>query len=481
MNKKSKIIILVSLLLITSLLLIACDGTLEEIMSMESIIKEPNFEGIIEEINDNSLLIKTEDSKVSSDLISVLLSSKLKEIYNPNYKIGDEVVVYYDGSIAESYPAQVQSHVVLVKELDKLEDNFVNKFAYKTAAEILKDNSSYSPLSLHLALSLATTGSDGETNTELTDLLGLSEDKINENIEKLLTKLQHEGKDSKLLIANSLWMQKNIDGQEIMFDENFIKNAEKHFNAEMFLIDFNTARAGKEMSKWISDKTNKLLEPEIETKEGQIASIMNTIYFKDKWISPFESTLTKVDKFTKEDLSQVELDFMHQSIHSKYYKSDDWTKSNLLFDNGGEMFFVLPNENVSLKDLLTEENLSSILENDNGNIEEVNWSLPKFTADSEFELIPMLKKLGVETPFTSKANFSKMVNNADIHISSIQQGNKIIVEEGGVEAAAYTNISFNLMSAVIEEPVDFKLDKPFLYGITSEDGTLLFIGVYQGE
>lgn len=480
MNKKMKIVLL-SFLLITSLLLTACDGTLEGIISIEQMSKEPNFTGVIEEISDNSLLIKTEDSKVSSDLISVSLNSKSKEFYNPDYKIGDEVIVYYDGLIAESYPAQVQAYVVIVKEIDKLQSNFVNKFAYKTAPEILKENSSYSPLSLHLALSLATTGSDGETNTELTNLLGLPEDEINENIDELLTKLQYDEEDSKLLIANSLWMQKDIAGQEIIFNDDFIKNAEEYFNAEMFLIDFNTARAGKEMSKWISDKTNKLLEPEIKTGEDQIASIINTIYFKDKWISPFEPTLTQLDKFTKKDLSQVELEFMHQSIYSKYYKTDEWTKANLLFTNGGEMFFVLPGNDVNLEDLLTEENLSSILENDNGNIEEVNWSLPKFTADSEFELIPVLNKLGIKTSFTSKANFSKMVNNVDIHISNIQQGNKLVIEEGGVEAAAYTNVSFDLTSISTEQPVDFILDKPFLYGITAEDGTLLFIGVYQGE
>lgn len=74
---------------------------------------KPRFSGVVVEINDDiSILVKAKENdpiNKSSDLISVSLDVKMSDVSvkGRDFDIGDEVTVYYDGTIAESYPAQV--------------------------------------------------------------------------------------------------------------------------------------------------------------------------------------------------------------------------------------------------------------------------------------------------------------------------------------------------------------------------------------
>lgn len=80
-------------------------------MTMNDIYKKPNVIGLVLEVNENSILIlvsETEDEFKSSDKISVSLDVKLKDSMT-DFKPFDVVNVFYDGKIAESYPAQINT------------------------------------------------------------------------------------------------------------------------------------------------------------------------------------------------------------------------------------------------------------------------------------------------------------------------------------------------------------------------------------
>ncbi len=69
---------------------------------MDSIIEnEPSITGIVNDTNENSILINNEDGEYR-----VSLNVENKDSMT-HFSIGDEVVVYYDGTIAESYPMQI--------------------------------------------------------------------------------------------------------------------------------------------------------------------------------------------------------------------------------------------------------------------------------------------------------------------------------------------------------------------------------------
>ena len=73
-------------------------------------IEEYSFKGIIAEINENSILVEineNEEEYKSSDLIYITITDKIKD--NNQFKIGDEIEIFYDGLIKESYPAQISN------------------------------------------------------------------------------------------------------------------------------------------------------------------------------------------------------------------------------------------------------------------------------------------------------------------------------------------------------------------------------------
>lgn len=87
------------LALICVLSLVGCNNR-----SMNYIIaNEPSITGIVKETNDNSILIENEDGEC---WVSLNVENKDSMTH---FSIGDEVVVYYDGNVAESYPMQINT------------------------------------------------------------------------------------------------------------------------------------------------------------------------------------------------------------------------------------------------------------------------------------------------------------------------------------------------------------------------------------
>ena len=72
--------------------------------SMNYIIEnEPSITGIVNEADEVSILIKNEEGEYR-----VSLNVENKDSMT-RFNIGDEVVVYYDGNVAESYPMQINT------------------------------------------------------------------------------------------------------------------------------------------------------------------------------------------------------------------------------------------------------------------------------------------------------------------------------------------------------------------------------------
>lgn len=128
------------LCLVTALVLIT--GCSKE-MNMDKVLNEPNFVGVVTEVNEHSILVKVnedEDDIRSSDLMSVSLDVEIDDSIT-DFNIGDEVRVYYDGMIAESYPAQINKvYAIMLVDLsgnqsDKHTDKFVGDYNVEGQSE----------------------------------------------------------------------------------------------------------------------------------------------------------------------------------------------------------------------------------------------------------------------------------------------------------------------------------------------------------
>lgn len=94
-----------AIILSLTLVLIGCNNR-----SMNYIIEnEPSLVGIVEEVYDNSIIIYIEnDGYPNGANCEVSLDVENTDSFT-DVSVGDEVVVYYDGEIAESDPLQINT------------------------------------------------------------------------------------------------------------------------------------------------------------------------------------------------------------------------------------------------------------------------------------------------------------------------------------------------------------------------------------
>jgi serine protease inhibitor len=109
----------------------------------------------------------------------------------------------------------------------------------------------------------------------------------------------------------------------------------------------------------------------------------------------------------------------------------------------------------------------------------VNQSIPKFDVTSQIDLRAGLQALGVTDVFDpALSDYTPMTTDrSDIFLSKAQHDALVIIDEEGVEAAAYTVLANPGASMPPQAEIDFVVDRPFLFLITGADGLPLFIGM----
>ena len=72
------------------------------------------------------------------------------------------------------------------------------------------------------------------------------------------------------------------------------------------------------MTKWIKEKTNGTLAPEMELDPETMLSIINTLYLKDEWTDRFDKNSTADGTFTKANGEKVTCSFMNAKESGLY-------------------------------------------------------------------------------------------------------------------------------------------------------------------
>lgn len=371
---------------------------------------------------------------------------------------------------------------IQIWEENPMDDKFleaVTDFSYETTSTLLANttgNQNYSPLSLYYALALAATGAEGETANQFYDLLGVdSNEELSVQCGNLYRRLYTDNEIGQLKIANSLWMQEGTP-----FYKDFVSNAVEQFYASSYSVDFGDKATGKAMGQWISDNTNGVLSPEFNTSPDNLMSIINTIYYYDQWWDEFYEKDTAADTFYLANGQTTTCDFMNATRLGSGLQKDGYTLSSLGLMNGGRMVFVLPDEGVSPQSLLsTPEQVGDLFveENSYESFSKVVWKVPKFKFTSTLHLAEPLQQLGLTDAFSENADFSSITEQST-GIGAIQQQSSIGINEKGVEVASYTYLDYGA-GGDPDETIYMVLDRPFIYGIVSSEGNLLFVGICE--
>ncbi len=381
----------------------------------------------------------------------------------------------------EAYNFEEGQDIHKIMEENPVSDRFMKslrKFSYETSVKIFEDsqgNMNYSPLSLFYSLAMATSGAEGETLEEMLSLLNVDDKKfLSEQSGNYFRNLYYDNDIGKLKVANSLWMN-----EDVLWKEPFIENAAKNFYADIFQMDFKDSLTQTAMKEWIKENTQGTLEPEVELDPKQILSILNTVYYYDEWTDKFDENQTKDDIFYVTSKDNVSVPFMHSIYGSSLFtKGENFLRAGLQLKNQGRMVFVLPDEGIDPKDLMsTPDKMRMTFEEGTDGFGEVIWEIPKFSFHSKINVKDYLKKLGLSSPFEENANFSAITDQI-AYISDIVQETHIGIDEKGVKASSYTQINY-VGAAQPKDKAEMILNRPFLYGILSPEGNLIFVGICE--
>ncbi|XP_063903625.1 antichymotrypsin-2-like [Zophobas morio] len=353
-------------------------------------------------------------------------------------------------------------------------------FSAKLYQEMLKsseENFLVSPFSAEVIFALVETGAKNETAAELRKSLQLPEEsKIKEEFKKLLSDFIVHNENYIVATANKVYIRDNFP-----IKEEFKTIATNYFSSYLENINFkNGTAAAQTINKWIEEQTDNKIRDLITSdalSEATAAVLINALYFKARWLTPFFLPSTRKNKFHLKAGKFVEVDTMYEVLTEyKYFENAELNAKflEMPFENEeATMTFVLPNEIDGLEKL--ESQINKVFEPQNFEKVYVNVSVPKFKIESTVDFKQVLQNLGVKKAFIEgEADFSGISDNKLV-ISDALQKTFIDVNEQGVEAAASTYIRLVEYFGLDAPTKDFHANHPFIYYIKVK-GFVLFAG-----
>lgn len=368
-----------------------------------------------------------------------------------------------------------EEETAILEAVERFSYHFINEYA----KQVEKDNYCISPLGVSSVMSMLLNGAESTTYIQLQNVLGYEDfelNSVNAYFQKLYEGLKNVDPSSSCLNANSLWTK---EGFSLLSD--FVKTNELYYDA--VLKDnqpFNTETV-EVVNSWCEEKTNGKITEFISSSEITDLKVLllNALYFRGKWLSPFSKENTQNRSFQLVDGSSVEVPTMY--IENKAAlggQNDEVTLVSLGFGNGSFFaYFFLPTDpHNSIDNILSNLSQEKWEEWKNDiRICELQLSLPRFTITGGCQLKGILNAMGITDLFTDIADLSKMSDNL-VYLNTIKQMTSFTVDEEGVEGSAVTGsglISASGGLSILQ--VDF--NRPFGF-ILSEisTGTILFAG-----
>ena len=356
-------------------------------------------------------------------------------------------------------------------------------FAFDLLKQIVKEqpdaNVFISPFSVSTVLQMVGNGAAGETRTEMQDVLktaGLPAGTLNEacrNLNQSLTSLP----DATLNLADGIWYQNGIQLKPAFVAEN-----KSYFLAELAGVDFGKPKSADTINSWAEKKTRGKIKDVVQFPFPPLTRVIlaNAIYFKGKWVKPFDKSQTRPQVFHLPG-GEEQAPLMWQRGHFNYQEGAGFQAVQLPYAGGRlQMCVFLPAANSNPAKLLAD--LNSATWRDKIQPQFMNregaLALPRFKLNYDVELNNPLKALGMRSAFTPAADFSVMADEP-LCISAVKQKSFVDVNEEGTEAAAVTTVGMTAL-AIMEpvKPFEMIVDRPFFFVIEdSQTQSILFLGV----
>lgn len=384
---------------------------------------------------------------------------------------------------AEDLMKNISAKQVTGKEPDDVFIDNTIDFALKMFKNTLieNENSLISPVSLMLALAMASNGAGNETLSQMQSLLGgdeISIDELNNYLFSYASKLPSV-KKARTNISNSIWFRDNED--RLTVEKDFLQKNADFYGASVYKSPFDDQTL-KDINNWVRNNTNRTIDKIIdEIDPDTVMYIINAIIFDAVWEKVYKKNDLYNGSFSNVAGENQNVRFM-RSTEKLYLKNDDSTGFiKPYFDGEYSFVALLPDEDVAIDDYIASMTGQSFLDIiKNVQRVDVGTSMPKFRFDYSLLMNDTLKQLGMPDAFSEiNADFSRLGKSSrgNIFIGNVVHKTYISVDELGTKAGAVTKIELKDKSGTSFSVV---LDRPFVFAIIDNATNIpVFIGTLK--
>ena len=365
-------------------------------------------------------------------------------------------------------------------------NDFGTALYQRIAADDPSANLVVSPTSIALALAMARAGARGQTAAEMDAVLrDLGTDEHAAWVAALDSLLNArtgsfpdesgQAQDVTLRIVNAPFAQRGF-----ALETAYLQALGDRFGAGLRLVDYVTAAetARQAINGWVAVQTEQRIKELLAQGDVDAMTrlvLVNAIYLKAAWQTPFDEGATAPAPFTRLDGTAVDVPLMHMAGQLRYATGTGWQAVELPYVGGKlSMLVIVSDDLAAFEKTLDGAALAGIVRGLTAR--EVILALPKFGTESRVALGPVLAALGMPTAFTDAADFTGISKEAPLQISAVIHQANIDVDEKGTEAAAATAVVMRA-TGMAAEPVTLTVDHPFLFALRDlETGAVVFLG-----
>jgi len=340
------------------------------------------------------------------------------------------------------------------------------------------ENALWSPINAYIGLAMMTELTNGASRQQILDLFGAADiDALRQQVFAIWESAYYDNGHEISTLANSLWLEKGLN-----YNQDTMDNLAYYYYTSVYQGDLGSQKINNAIGAWLNNNTGGLLKnasKNINLSPDTILALYSTIYFQAKWQDQFSAKNNTTDVFHAPD-GDKSATFMNKKLaQMHYYYGDKFSAVALSLKNGSLMWFILPDEGYTTADVLADgQYMQMILQQnwENKKWMKVNLSVPKFDINSTINLKAGLQEMGVTDVFSEEAaNFNGITGDMPIFLTAANQSVRVQIDEEGVKAAAYIEFPGAMSPAPPEEIIDFILDRPFIFAITTES-IPLFMG-----
>lgn len=373
----------------------------------------------------------------------------------------------------------------------------LNDFSYELFSNIIQTNPTsdvfVSPASLFTCLAMIMVGARNHTFDQLLTGLKLKNFVESQSLEtcelrvKLGKLVEELNANPNVRLSNMILVNEGLTSRDPNVFESYKTRVKNTYAADVKDVKFATEGEGikSTVNEWAKEATNGLIDPFMtEAPNAQtLMMLLNALYFKGTWKYSFNENQTREQPFYSMDGQNNTVKLMRVDEKFPYAEINMAGRSvhtvKVPYNHNTSMILLIPTEIDGLASIQSHANFKEELAKAVASLRttdlKVHLRLPRFEMQTEYDLNPLLEKMGLGGLFGSGADFSGIVEG--MSVSNAKQKAAVKVNEEGTEAAAVTSVIVKLSLPLVQEDVWVDADRPFLFAIQDDmSKAILFLG-----